>query len=259
MRHRGSVLLVEDNDDHREALEVLVSSTGLDGVGVRTGAEALSQLREEPGRWCVVLLDWWLPDMTGEIFCSELRADPRIARTTVAAMTGDGRARGAAERFGIEHFFVKPFEPDIVTELLSSHCRGVQMEDDDCGCGGRVPARRAVQPAASGRTSGSLPPRAAGTFRVAGYERPGVPRPRERHTRRHLEGRRGLLVGGRTASGEPAGARTGPPGAGAGASRTHPPPKRGRLRTAQGEGCPRVLFAGGALSPISPSTYWPCR
>jgi len=143
MAHRGSVLVVEDNEDHREALAALVTLAGLDVVGASTALEALSHLRRQPGRWCLVVLDWWLPDMTGEDFCATLRADPRLARLAVAAMTGDVRARETAERLGLAHFLVKPVEPDIITALLSSHCRGVKAKvGTECGCGGRATSQR---------------------------------------------------------------------------------------------------------------------
>ena len=143
MAHRGSVLVAEDNDDHREALAALVALAGLDVVGASTGMEALSHLRREPSRWCLVVLDWWLPDMTGEDLCAALRADPRLAHLAVAAMTGDVRARETAERFGVAHFLLKPVEPDLVTTLLSSHCRGVEAKvGTDCGCGGRATSQR---------------------------------------------------------------------------------------------------------------------
>jgi len=133
MVRRVAVLLVEDDDSHREALVWL---TGLDVVAVRTGAEALAHLRGEPRRWCLVVLDWWLPDMTEDHFRSKPQLDPRIARIAVAAVTGDAQARKAAERAGCIHFLVKPVEPEVVTELLTSHCRGLWLRstaEEDCG------------------------------------------------------------------------------------------------------------------------------
>jgi len=157
MSGRGAVLLVEDNDDQRNSLAALVSSMGLDAVGARSGAEALSHLRREPRRWCLVVLDWWLPDMTGEHFRRRQRLDPRIADVAVVVVTGDGRARETAARAGFTHFLVKPVEPDLLAELFTSHCQDVRVKDD-CGYGGRVPARAArVPPAASGRASRSRP------------------------------------------------------------------------------------------------------
>ena len=120
--HRHAALIVENHDDFRHALQVLVETTGLDAVGVHTGADGLQHLRREPQRWCIVVLDWWLADMTGEEFLQKKNADPRTVDICVALVTGDARVRTAAERLGVHYFLLKPVDPDIVLGLLSHHC-----------------------------------------------------------------------------------------------------------------------------------------
>jgi len=120
--HRHAALIVESHDDSREALQVLVETTGLDAVGVHSVTEGLQLLRGEPRRWCIVIIDWWLSDMTGEVFLRETRADPRTADTCVAVVTGDARVKEAAERLGVTYFLLKPVDPDVVLRLLSHHC-----------------------------------------------------------------------------------------------------------------------------------------
>jgi CheY-like chemotaxis protein len=120
--HRHAVLVVENHDDFREALEVLVSSTGLDVVAVHSGADALDHLRHEARRWCLVLLDWWLADMTGEEFRQQQVADPRSADVCLAVVTGDARVKENARGLGIEYFLLKPVDPEIVLKLLAHHC-----------------------------------------------------------------------------------------------------------------------------------------
>ena len=120
--HRHAVLVVENHDDFREALEVLVSSTGLDVVAAHTGADALEHLRRDPRRWCLVLLDWWLADMTGDEFRAQQVADLRIADVCLAVVTGDASAKEKARRLGVEYFLLKPVDPEIVLQLLSHHC-----------------------------------------------------------------------------------------------------------------------------------------
>jgi CheY-like chemotaxis protein len=120
--HRHAALLVEDHDDFREALKTLITDTGLDVVAVHSGAEGLAHLRREPDRWCLVVLDWWLHDMTGEEFRREQLADSRIAGICVSVVTGDARVREAAERLGVDQFLLKPVDPDAIVDLLSHHC-----------------------------------------------------------------------------------------------------------------------------------------
>ena len=120
--HRHAALIVENHDDFRHALQILVETTGLDAVGVHTGAEGLQLLRDEPHRWCIVVLDWWLADMNGEEFLHHKNADAGTAGTCVAVVTGDARVRTAAERLGVHYFLLKPVDPDTVLGLLSHHC-----------------------------------------------------------------------------------------------------------------------------------------
>ena len=130
--HRHAALIVENHDDFREALQVLIETSGLDVVAVHSGAEALQHLRREPRRWCIVLLDWWLADgITGEEFLQEKTAAPRIAETCVAVVTGDARVKAAAERLGVDYFLLKPVDPDAVLRLLSHHCTSPAGTSDE--------------------------------------------------------------------------------------------------------------------------------
>src|SRR5262249_56030974 len=115
MVRRGAVLLVEDDDDHREALEAFLCLTGLDAFAVRTGTEALTYLRREPRLWCLVVLDWWLPDMTAEDFRRRQRTDPRIADISVAVLTGDVRANEAPQPPRSRHSFLHPHHTPLLT------------------------------------------------------------------------------------------------------------------------------------------------
>ena len=157
MVRRRAVLVVEDDDDHREALEAFLCLTGLDAFAVRTGTEALTYLRREPRLWCLVVLDWWLPDMTAEDFRRRQRTDPRIAEIAVAVLTGDVRAKEAAERAGFRHFLLKPVEPALFTELLTSHCQGILgSASENCGCADQPVSRRQQAGVAGGRTTSSI-------------------------------------------------------------------------------------------------------
>jgi len=121
--HRHAALIVEDHDDFGAALQVLVETTGLDAVTVHGGAEGLEHLAREPRRWCIVILDWWLDDMTAEEFLQQKHADRRTADICVALMSGDARVKATAERLGVSYFLLKPVDPDVVLRLLSHHCR----------------------------------------------------------------------------------------------------------------------------------------
>jgi CheY-like chemotaxis protein len=84
---RGSILIVEDDADYREALSVALAEVGVEIAAAGDGVEALAQLRGGPLP-SVILLDLRLPRMSGEEFLREMRSEPRFADVPVITMTG---------------------------------------------------------------------------------------------------------------------------------------------------------------------------
>ena len=122
--HRHAVLLIEDHDDSRLSFQALMEANGLRVVAVRTGKEGLALLRATPWAWCVVVLDWWLPDMDGAEFVRRQGAHPTVAGIPITVITGDATIAAKARALGVEHFFLKPVEPDAIIGLLTNHCAG---------------------------------------------------------------------------------------------------------------------------------------
>lgn len=85
-RVSGSLLVVDDDDDVREATSALMERHGWDAVTVSSGAEALAYLaRATPD---LVLLDLHMDDMNGWEVLSVLKAQPRLKNTKVVVITG---------------------------------------------------------------------------------------------------------------------------------------------------------------------------
>ena len=61
--HRPCVLIVEDDDDVREFMQLLVSTAGYETMTARDGQDALVKMRQR--RPCLVLLDLQMPRMDG--------------------------------------------------------------------------------------------------------------------------------------------------------------------------------------------------
>jgi CheY-like chemotaxis protein len=119
--HAHVALLVEDHADACEAFRLLIETHGYEAVGAQSGREAIGRLRAGL-RCCLIVLDWWLPDMRGDEFLRHLRSDPDSADTPVAVLTGDARARAEAIALGVRAAFLKPVDPECLIELLEGHC-----------------------------------------------------------------------------------------------------------------------------------------
>lgn len=122
--HQHVVLVVEDYSDGRESMEMFIESAGFHAVGAQSGAAALALLRGELA-CCLIVLDWWLPDMTGGEFLREVQADPQLASIPVALYTGDARVRADADTLAAKCVLVKPVDPDRLVALVEEHCSKV--------------------------------------------------------------------------------------------------------------------------------------
>ena len=71
------VLVVEDELDLQQVLKFNLKQAGFEVQVASLGAEALSQIAEEPP--ALVLLDITLPDVLGTEVCRNLKSNPRTA------------------------------------------------------------------------------------------------------------------------------------------------------------------------------------
>jgi CheY-like chemotaxis protein len=93
------VLIVEDDDDSREMLELLLASYEYDTMSARNGAEALDVMRQR--RPCLVLLDLQMPVMTGWEFRERQLQDPQLADIPVICVTAFVNPGEVEEQLGL--------------------------------------------------------------------------------------------------------------------------------------------------------------
>lgn len=84
--HSLAILIVDDSDSIRMALQDLLSSRGFDTAQASTHKEAL-QLAESK-QFDLALLDYYLEESTGDTLCAELMASPDTGEITCAILTG---------------------------------------------------------------------------------------------------------------------------------------------------------------------------
>lgn len=91
---RRTVMVVDDDDAIREALQDVLTDEGYDVIGASDGQEALECLNGEK-RPSAILVDLWMPVMDGWKFLDALLADARFSRIPLVVLTAarDQRAR----------------------------------------------------------------------------------------------------------------------------------------------------------------------
>jgi CheY-like chemotaxis protein len=118
--HRHSVLVVEDIDDSRDALRLLLESHGYEVTATANGAEALRTM--QTFRPCVAIADIIMPTMDGLSFRQELLKRAEVAAIPVVALTGHEGLRRHALTEGFAAALLKPAHPEEIAALVAGHC-----------------------------------------------------------------------------------------------------------------------------------------
>ena len=119
VRSRGvSVLVVDDHEDSRAALAILLRLLGVDVRTARDGEEAWEEIVSAPPD--LILCDLQMPRLDGFALVRRLRADPRGRGIVAIAVTALGTPRDlvATREAGFDGHVVKPITRDVLVRLL---------------------------------------------------------------------------------------------------------------------------------------------
>lgn len=113
------VLVVDDDRVTRHFLQTVLTQAGFDVTTANDGAQAL-ELAKRPGAAApdLILLDVWMPGMSGLDVLSRLRADGIQARVIVMTSDDTPETLLQALRGQALHFVSKPIAPDALVEMV---------------------------------------------------------------------------------------------------------------------------------------------
>jgi CheY-like chemotaxis protein len=118
-RLRGPILIVEDNDATREALDAVLRCKGYETATADDGLDALAYLRAG-GDPSVIVLDLRMPNMDGVALQRALRADPRWATIPVVVFSG----LLPTEPDGLTAVVPKGASPDVLLAAITAAFAG---------------------------------------------------------------------------------------------------------------------------------------
>jgi two-component system OmpR family response regulator len=117
----GRILCIEDHEDTREVISLLLTREGYEVTCAESPREALTLLQSQ--HFDLFIVDTWLPGMSGLELCNKLReldGEAPILFFTAAASEAD---RARAFESGAQGYLVKPVDTHRlaakVTRLLS--------------------------------------------------------------------------------------------------------------------------------------------
>lgn len=119
-RHRV-VLIIDDDNDLREAVRELLELDGYGTAEARDGGTGLAYLRSHPAPG-VILLDWNMAPVSGAGFMSEFSRDDAFASIPVVLLTADVRAEAKARAIGLSSLLTKPIDVDRLVEIAERYC-----------------------------------------------------------------------------------------------------------------------------------------
>ena len=116
-----SVLIVDDDDDIRDALLVYMAAFGLNVQVASSAEDALRQIGEgfQP---CVAIVDLSMPGMDGWHLIARFREDLSLGATGVVILSCDQSDRPRADALGVRQHIVKPAPPDAIVAAVEKHC-----------------------------------------------------------------------------------------------------------------------------------------
>ena len=113
-------LVLDDEEDVRHLLALMLSRLGFDVSEGANGQEGLDLLRG-PTKIDVVLLDWRMPEMNGPSFLKIVQADPALKGIPVMMLTGLNEMDDVAIalKLGAVEYLMKPITQRTLKEKLS--------------------------------------------------------------------------------------------------------------------------------------------
>lgn len=116
MRRSLEILLVEDHDDTRQLLQMILRQKGHAVHAAATGEDALALA--EKGSFHLVISDLGLPDISGSALMSQLRSRyPKLRGVAVSGYGMEEDVRRSKES-GFDHHLTKPVDPARLDRLI---------------------------------------------------------------------------------------------------------------------------------------------
>jgi len=107
------ILIVDDNDDSRDILALILGMHGYETIQAADGVEALEQARTYSPR--AIVTDIFMPRLDGIDFTRQLRDDPSLANIPVVAQTA----------------YISAIDPhrDLFAAVLEKPCQPTELLD----------------------------------------------------------------------------------------------------------------------------------
>jgi class 3 adenylate cyclase len=118
------ILIVDDNDDNRYTLQLLLESDGHERIASASGGyEAIDLLNKK--KFNLVLLDLMMPDLNGDEVLKIIKGNPDTRDIPVVMISADSDTEKVSKciELGADDYLAKPFNPTILRARIGAALR----------------------------------------------------------------------------------------------------------------------------------------
>jgi len=124
MKTRRPIMVVDDDDNVRRMMCMMLEAEGYATVAACDGVEALERMRDVPPS--LVFVDLMMPRMDGEHLIHSMRADAALSRIPVAIMSGHSHPPSGLSG---DARLLKPIELDDLLSVADRYSREQARRD----------------------------------------------------------------------------------------------------------------------------------
>jgi len=115
-------MIIDDEQDLREMLSLLLKSNGFKTVSASNGKDALKILKQLEQKPDLVIIDMFMPEMSGRQVCENIRKDEKLkdlklAFLTVAAFSSYGKQM--LKELNVLDYILKPYDIDDLIRRIN--------------------------------------------------------------------------------------------------------------------------------------------
>jgi CheY-like chemotaxis protein len=122
MPPQGWILIVDDDEDIRDVIALILQTRGYRTVAACDGQDALDHLQRN-GPPSLVLLDLMMPRLNGEGFAAEMRSRPETRDVPIVVLSGDTAGPKTAAAMRATGYLAKPVELATLLATIERHVR----------------------------------------------------------------------------------------------------------------------------------------
>ncbi len=114
-----SVLICDDDEGIIDVASIILSDAGYDVIAITESRDVLSHATKSNPQ--LILLDLWMPNMSGEEVTKELKRNPKTSNIPIIIISASRNTEDIAKRIGADHFICKPFDIDELEKVVKKY------------------------------------------------------------------------------------------------------------------------------------------